>query len=208
MKSKKLILLFVSVFLISILMSSCKHATKAVEILSKTGKLCNKVVTSYNEINDFANLAKDVIEGINQDKMEEDEDRITAAQAFQLYTYDIYYGNSGDFVSTLKFANNVPPQMQQQFIEATNALQQYIQSMIQQGHQFSCQVTNVVENEDGSVFIYSNSYLNGQLLDNNNNTPDIMVIGNDGCWYQLITYELAAECIQSYIEMQQQMSYQ
>ena len=205
MKSKKIFFLFVSVLLTSILMSSCKPAaTAAGKILSKTGKLGIKVVKSYNEIQNFSNIANN-IEGFNAAKIQ--EDGITAAQAFQLYAYDIYYGNPGDFVSTLMFANNVPPQMQQQFCQATYYMQQYIQSMIQQGQHFSCQVTNEVENEDGSVFIYSNMYLNGQLLSDNNNTPDIMVIGNDGFWYQFITYELAAEVIQAYIEMQQQMSY-
>ncbi|MBR5639854.1 MAG: hypothetical protein IKW83_08840 [Muribaculaceae bacterium] len=218
MKSKKLILLFVSVFLTSILMSSCKPAAvkEAAKILSKTaksaksgklaktGKLCKKVVKSYNDINDYAEIANAMIEGFDEDQVE--EGGITAGQANQLYAYDIYYGNPGDFVSTLKFADNVPPQMQQQYIQVAYYAQQLIQSMIQQGQDFSYKVTKEVVNEDGSVFIYNKMYLNGQLI-NDDNTPDIMVIGDDGYWYQLITYEMAAEAIQSYLEAQQQMSY-
>ena len=199
-------------------MSSCKPAAvkEAAKILSKTaksaksgklaktGKLCKKVVKSYNDINDYAEIANAMIEGFDEDQVE--EGGITAGQANQLYAYDIYYGNPGDFVSTLKFADNVPPQMQQQYIQVAYYAQQLIQSMIQQGQDFSYKVTKEVVNEDGSVFIYNKMYLNGQLI-NDDNTPDIMVIGDDGYWYQLITYEMAAEAIQSYLEAQQQMSY-
>ena len=170
---------------------------------SNPGKVKNEVAKSYEKYSSYSDAVASSIKGFNESQIT--EGGVTASQAFLMYAYDMIYGNPGDFVSTLKFEDNISPQMQQQYIESAVFAQREIKKMVAQGATFGCQVTNEIDNGDGSFSIYYNTYINGVLLPSDDNKPEIMFLGPDGYWYDYITYELAIDNIQAAQEMQQQM---
>ncbi len=167
---------------------------------SNLGKVKNEVAKSYEEYSSYSDAVASSIEGFNESQIT--EGGVTASQACLMYLYDIIYGNPGDFASTLMFADNISPQMQQQYIKSAVLLQQGYQEMVAQGAVFGCQVTDEIDNGDGSFSIDYNIYMNDVLQ---NKMREKMVLGPDGCWYDYITYELAIGTIQDAQEMLQQM---
>ena len=170
---------------------------------SNPGKVKNEVAKSYEKYSSYSDAVASNIEGFNESQIT--EGGLTASQAFLMYMYDIIYGNPGGFVSTLKFEDKISPQMQQQFIESIILVQHVYREAVAQGATFRFQITNEIDNGDGSFSIYSKFYINGVLQPSDDNKPEIMFLGPDGYWYDYITYEDAIGAIQDAQEMRQQM---